>query len=45
MNADLNDVLMTNMGLILVFNPCGFFPGAKKGEDLRYSVFTGYYYF
>ena len=45
MNADLNDVMMTNMGPMLVSHPCGFFPGAKKGEDLRYSVFTGYYYF
>jgi len=42
MNADLKDVIITAMGLILVFNPCGFSSMEKKGKDLRPS-FYGYY--
>jgi hypothetical protein len=43
MNADFKDVIITGMGLILVFNSCGFSSMAKKGEGLRQS-FYGYYY-
>jgi len=42
--ARSSDGIITAGVLISGFNRCGFFPRAKKGEDLRHS-FYGYYFF